>query len=549
MVDALSLRSVLQLSVANNAELIVSCTLDSVFKRLNLIASAILTGVLIMAGAFLIFDVFFRALSQHAIMNVEGIIAISFLALLCARSSESELKSAGAAFDGFAIAAIIIVVAVAFVPILHTSFLYDDYTHITDASRFTWRSVAAQFGPVAGRGLFFRPLGFFFYWLNYLWAGSHATWWHAANIALHAACSALMYLFCREVGLPRPASFGGTLLFGLAGVSAESVAWVDAGFVILTTALLLISLICVCRYATTGDLLWLTGALSAGTCAMLCKETAFSWPFLVGSLAFLKDRKSWNRIRRATILAAALTIIIFAYRWWALNGIGGYSVAGGEANILHFNMVRTIDALLLRQWAVLFFPFNWTIPSSPILRGALAATSFILVVCAWLAAPPRRPMIGCFVFIFAAALPVQHLLLISPDLGGSRTLYLGSVGWALLWALILEAMHRTPRIVVTCVLLVLQCSILEHNLEAWRETAELARSVCVGFGRNIAVTSGLIVVRGLPAIRHGAVFLQNGFPQCVELNSGVPAWRIQVIDSEVPGAREFRWNKTSGRIE
>ena len=47
-------------------------------------------------------------------------------------------------------------------------------------------------------------------------------------------------------------------------------------------------------------------------------------------------------------------------------------------------------------------------------------------------------MIGCLAFILAAGLPVEHLLLISPDLGGSRILYLGSVGWALLWAVVLD---------------------------------------------------------------------------------------------------------------
>jgi len=214
-------------------------------------------------------------------------------------------------------------------------------------------------------------------------------------------------------------------------------------------------------------------------------------------------------------------------------------------------MIRTIDALLLRQWAVLFFPFNWTIPSSPMLRAALAFTPFILAVCAWMATPPRRPMLGCLVFIMAAGLPVEHLLLISPDLAGSRTLYLGNVGWALLWALILRSMNHSPRIVAACVLLTLQCSILEHNLGSWRESAELARSVCVAFGQKIAGTSGPVVVRGLPSIRDGAVFLQNGFPQCVELNTGVPAWRIQVDDSGAtkPGAREFHWNKVNNRVE
>jgi hypothetical protein len=422
-----------------------------------------------------------------------------------------------------------------------------------------------QFSPAAGRGLFFRPLGFFFYWLNYLWAGANATRWHAGNIALHGACSALMYALCREVGLSRPASLPGALLFGLAGVSAESVAWVDAGFVMVSTAFVLIGLISVCRYAATGRLLWLAGALSAGACAMLCKETAFCLPVLVGSLAFFKNRTSWNRLGRAAILMGALTAAVFGYRWWALSGIGGYRAAGEVPNILHFNMVRTLDALLLRQWAVLFFPFNWATPGGPVLRGALAATPFILAACAWMASPlrcppsdplrgplrglPRGPMLGCVVFILASALPVQHLLLISPDLGGSRTLYLGSVGWALLWALVLEAIQRVPRIVVAAVLLTLQCSILEHNLGSWRATAELSRSVCVAFGRKIAATSGPVVVSGLPATRNGNVFLQNGFPQCVELNSGVPAGRIQLNDSEVPDAKEFHWNKASDRIE
>ncbi len=517
------------------------------------IAAVIFTGVLVTAGVFLIFDVFYRAPQQHALMNVEGIIALSFLALFYARGRVSgPMNTATAAgFDLLAIATIIVVVAAAFAPILHTAFLYDDYTHISDASRFSWLSVAKQFGPVAGRGLFFRPLGFFFYWLNYLWAGTNPTWWHAGNIAMHAACSALTFALCREVGLSSSASFGGALLFGLAGVSAEAVAWVDAGFVMMTTALVLISLIFVCRYAATAKVLWLIGALGAGACAMLCKETAFCLPFLIASLALFKERTNWIRIGCAATLAGVLTATLFAYRWWALNGIGGYAVSGGDPNILHFNMVRSIDALLLRQWAVLFFPFNWTTPSSPMLRMALAATPFILAVCAWMAPTPRRPMAGCFVFILAAGLPVEHLLLISPDLAGSRTLYLGSVGWALLWALILGSMHRTPRMVAACVLLALQCSILEHNLGSWRETAELARSVCVAFGQKIAGTSGPVIVRGLPSIRDGAVFLQNGFPQCVELNTGVPAWRIQVDDSDAtkPGVAEFHWNKVNNRIE
>lgn len=519
----------------------------------SFVASVIFTAVLVIAGGFLAFDAFRPAPLQHALMNVEGIVALSFIAILFVRSSRHGRLTSAEGFGAFqaalVVAVIVAVISLAFAPILRTPFLYDDYTHIADASRFTWRSAAQQFEPVAGRGLFFRPMGFFFYWLNYLWAGANATFWHAGNIALHAGCSCLVYVLCREVDLSRPASLGGALLFGLSGVSAEVVAWVDAGFVSLTTALVLLSLICVCRYAATARPVWLAGALAAGACGMLSKETAYCLPFLIASLALFRNRRDWSRIARAASFVGVLAAALFAYRWWALRGIGGYQGETGEASILHFNAVRTLDALLLRQWAVLFFPFNWSTSVNPMLRAALAATPFVLAACAWMARPQRRPLIGCVAFIIAAGLPVQHLLLISPALGGSRTLYLGCVGWALLLGIVLDSMGRTRRMAAAaCVLLVLQGWMLEHNLEVWRDTAELARSVCMAFGKVVAAAPGRVVVRGLPAIRNGAVFLQNGFPQCVEMNSGVPAARIQSQASE-PGVREFVWSEAHGRME
>ncbi len=516
----------------------------------SFIAALVFTAALVIAGGFLTVDAFRPSPLQHALMNVEGIIALSFVALLYARGRESELDPTGGAKGYLAVAVIVVVVALAFTPILRAPFLYDDYTHITDASQFTWHSVAHQFGPVTGLGLFFRPVGFFFYWLNYLWAGANAVWWHASSIALHAACAVLTYALCREVGVSRSASLGGALLFGLSGVSAETVAWIDARFDLMTTVLVLGSLIFACRYAATGRTWWLAGALVAGACAMLTKESGFCLPFLIASLAPLRDRRDWKRIGRAAVFAGVLALALFSYRWWALRGIGGYAGAAGGLNIVRFNLVRTVDALLLRQWAVLFFPFNWSAPVGPMLRAALAATPFVLAACAWMARPSRRWLMGCLVFIIGAGLPVEHLLLISPDLGGSRILYLGCVGWALLWAVVFDTMGRTPRIAMACVLVALQGWMLEHNLEVWRETAELARSVCVAFAQVVASDPGSVVVRGLPATRKGNVFLQNGFPLCVEMNSGVPAWRIRMPDvGGGPGVREFVWSGAHGRIE
>jgi hypothetical protein len=501
----------------------------------------------VVAGLFLAFDIYFRGPLQHALMNVEGIVALSLVALTLVRSGTSQPIRDHRSFDLLALAAILGLVALAFAPIVHTPFLYDDYTHIADASRSSWNSVGVQFGRLPVPGLFFRPVGFLFYWLNYLAVGANATLWHAGNIALHAACSCLVYALCRQLGLSSRSGLAAALLFGLCGISAESVAWVDAGFVILTTALILLSLIAVCGYAATGRVLWLIAALIFGACAMLSKETAFCLPFLIASLALFLNRKQWRRIGIATTFSGLLTFLLFLYRWWAIRGIGGYAGTFGNVSILHFNLVRTLDALFLRQWAVLFFPMNWSVSAGPILRLALAASPFILGACLWMSKPSRRAILGCIAFIVAAALPVEHLLLISPDLGGSRTLYLGSVGWALLVALILEGIGATPRLVAACVLLALQAAILEHNLAIWRDTAALARSICVDFGRKIAGSSGPVTVSGLPAIRNGAVFMHNGFPQCVGMNTGVPASRIQTEPRN--DASKFVWDSANSRIE
>ncbi|HEX5229292.1 MAG TPA: hypothetical protein VFW44_16365 [Bryobacteraceae bacterium] len=510
------------------------------------------TAVLLAAGVGLCIYATQASPSPHGLMNAEGVVALGLVALLFCRANSSVAATnqpiAGFEFAGLAIMAVAI--ALAFAPILRTPFLYDDYTHITDASHYTLRIAAQQFEPVHGRGLFFRPVGFFFYWLTYLWAGANAVWWHASSIALHAICACLVYLLCREVGIGRAASLCATLLFAFSGVVAEPVAWIDARFDLMTTAMLLIGILCVCRFAAGSTRLWLVLGLAVGAAGALYKESGFCMPLLILSLALFRPRSEWPRIWRAAAWAGGVAAVLFAYRWWALGGIGGYGAPAGDASILHFNLLHSMNALLLRQWTILLFPFNWSAPASALSLAALVAIPFLLAAWAWMARPRWSALTGCVAFVIAAGLPVQHLLLIGPPLAGSRQLYLGSVGWALLWACVLDTIAWRPRIAIAAALLAIEICLLEHNLSVWRDTARLARSICSEFGAVAAVTPDPIVVRGLPALRMGTVFLNNGFPQCVEMNSGVRAERIGVSITPAPAdAHEFLWNDERGRLE
>ena len=517
----------------------------------------LVAAFLLVAGGRFDSYVFRGAPSEHSLLNVEGMLAVAFLLILYLRARPGQMRATFATVAPATVVAIITgVIILAFLAALRNPFLFDDYTHVADASGYTWHTALQQFGGETRLpGLFFRPVGFFLYWLNYLWAGANPVLWHASGLAMHAAAGCLTYALCREVGLSQPAGLGAAVLFSIQGAAAETVAWIDARFDLMATLLVLLSILLVCRYLTTAGRGWLVAALAAGAAAMLTKESGFALPLLIACLAFFRGQAERRRIWLAAGWAGAIAAALFAYRWWALGGIGGYRNPGGPPQVAQFNILHTLNALLLREWAILFFPVNWSMPLGLASRIAVAAIPLILLACALTArVSSRRQLLGCLAFAIAASLPVQHLLLIGSDLGGTRNLYMASIGWVLLWGVVLDGMNGKPALIAACALLSVHLLLLEHNLQAWRNAAELAKSVCTEFGRSVEPTTGIVSVRGLPSARNGAAFLHNGFAQCVEMNSGFPAARIQVREPSdqsrpVGDVREFVWSEARGRLE
>jgi hypothetical protein len=206
----------------------------------------------------------------------------------------------------------------------------------------------------------------------------------------------------------------------------------------------------------------------------------------------------------------------------------------------------TAKALLLRLWAVLWFPIDWALQPGILL--ALAATA-MLAASVWLFWKRPAMHLPALLFTFIAALPVQHLLLIGPDLEKSRVLYLPSVGFAILLGYELQSVSQ-PRMAAVAALAILafQLAALEHNFAIWKRVAELSRETCLRVGSAIEQTGRDAFATSLPKLLDGVYFLQNGFPECVEWNSGVPRDRVHVIDGRAdvhnPGdALVFQWNE------
>jgi hypothetical protein len=292
----------------------------------------------------------------------------------------------------------------------------------------------------------------------------------------------------------------------------------------------------------------------AAILAVLSKESAYCLPLL--TLSIIPFEKP--ALRRPLLQAAAGMFatcgIAFVYRWWVLHGVGGYRGAAGQSALVHFNVIGTIKALLFRQWALLFFPINWSSPPGAWVKAAVVIFIFVMFGVLIYSKPCIRRLAAAILLLFLAELPVHHLLLMTADLAGSRVLYLPVLGIGLFGGLLVEGCKgRLAQVALSIGLLAFQVAALVHNLLTWREVAFLAQQTCRSAAMQIENDDRTAIVRGLPTTWHGVFFLRNGFSECVHMNSPHPlkASIFVANDDRQPDNRfrTFEWNNQTEQLQ
>jgi hypothetical protein len=471
---------------------------------------------------------------MRAAINLEAVFALLVLVGACARAGavpalESKRRSWWL---------LLLIVPAAMLWTVTIPLVSDDYVHIGFALHFTPEKIVELFTVPAGDH-FFRPLGYMSYALDARWADHSAVLWHLATLLIHFVNCVLVYVVGRQVGIDRFFSATAAVVFGVHGSRPEAVTWIASRFDMIATlfVLLTLSLFMVSRRRPI-----LYGlALVTAFLGLISKEAAYVLPVL---LLLITERPEWKRVAPF----AALTTAVFAYRWHLLSGIGGYQTASNTPAILNFSLLRTANALFLRLWATLFFPVNWTESVQWWLWLAIL-TGVVGYVAIAVGGARRRLSLAFLVFTFVAALPVQQLLLIGPDLEKSRVLYLPSVGFALFLATAVESMRRTEWRVPTAVaMMCLQTACLEHNLITWRGVARVADRACGSVAASLNGNQKTVTVLDLPNVLRGVYFFHKGMPDCLEIGHGIDIRRVREENADLV----YRWdprNETVGLAE
>jgi hypothetical protein len=483
-------------------------------------------------------------------LNPEGWFGVALTALLAIRPSgsiatEQHHQQRNGWWNAAAIAALIGFTTAAFWRTPHFYFLSDDFILVKIAN--SPHAVIRSWFTMAGGDGFFRPIGYISLTLTSIWAGVNPMAWHATALSLHVANVVLVFALATRLGASRLAASFATALFGVHGTRPEAAAWIAGRFDLVATFFVLLALLFFIRFHREAASIGYLYALASLVCmvlAILSKESAYIFPFLV-ALFLLAKRDLCRRRMGVLIPFFVVAAALFAYRWRLFGGIGGYGDAQtGKAQALTFGL-STVKALGLRLWMALYFPINWSVGPGAWMAALMIAYIGALV---WLTTTrPNRELMGfSFGFVIVSALPPLHLLAIGAGLGNSRLLYLPSVGFCLMLAVAVDGLSGRVRWIIPTVILAFNFATLQHNLDSWEYASEKAKATSAAARNCISPGVGEIVVSGIPSILRGVPFFANGLLEAIELHtSGVPLTVTAHEGDERPNSHSLVWNRTT----
>jgi hypothetical protein len=289
------------------------------------------------------------------------------------------------------------------------------------------------------------------------------------------------------------------------------------------------------------------GSLLAMALGILTKESAYVFPALLMLIIGTYPRVSRQDMKR-TLSFWALAIVMFAMRWWALGGIGGYiDERTGRSEAFSFSMLPMAKALTLRIWSILYFPINWSTAPSCGLGIAFALSVAVIVWLVCTVSVERCTIWFAVAFVLISSLPALHQLLIGADLQRSRLLYLPSVGFCVMLGFAVEGLRpKRAMVPAALILLAFQWACLQHNERIWHQVASAADNTCSQILQQITPSTREIVIRDLPGSLDGVYFLRNGLSPCLNLKAGrrlgVNVDETGALPSTNPATLIFTWD-------
>ncbi|KAF9411523.1 hypothetical protein HW555_009715, partial [Spodoptera exigua] len=332
--------------------------------------------------------------------------------------------------------------------------------------------------------------------LNHALAGLRPWWWHACNVALHAACCALVARACVTIArLQRPFAALAALLFAVHPVHTEAASEQQEVCVAQRRARS-------SQYAgqETGIMIFILN---------LAFDFYRCWPFVKRSICSLKIEKKCTGLSLRTIKVVVSLALLVCLRLALLQGTWPSFSPQDNPAAFHpsfFVRLMTFCYLAAFNWWLLLCPWtlshDWQMGSVPLItsgwdpRNLLTCAAFgaLLVLCyrfiADLEVQKHTPAVIGVLLMVLPFVPASNLLVTVGFVIAERVLYIPSVGSVIITAYGVQLMWCSKpgtKVYLAIGLAVLAASGVArtHRRNAeWRDRATLLRADLVTLPQN-----------------------------------------------------------------
>ncbi|XP_031763369.2 protein O-mannosyl-transferase TMTC1-like [Galleria mellonella] len=367
----------------------------------------------------------------------------------------------------------------------------------------------------------YRPLTTLSFRLNHALAGLRPWWWHACNVALHAACCVLVARACVTIArLQRPFAALAALLFAVHPVHTEAVAGVVGRADVLACIFFLSSLLVYHRPTSNKKCVWLSIVL--GALSMLAKETGVTilmlnlafdfyrcWPYVKRSICSLKIEKKCTGLSIRSIKVILSLALLICLRLALLQGTWPTFSPQDNPAAFHpsfFVRLMTFCYLAAFNWWLMLCPWSlshdWQMGSVPLItsgwdpRNLLTCAAFgaLLLLCyrfiADLEVQRHTPAVIGLLLLVIPFVPASNLLVTVGFVIAERVLYIPSVGSVIITAYGVQLMWYSKPwtkgfLVIGLALLAASGVARTYKRNAdWRDRATLLRADLVTLPQN-----------------------------------------------------------------
>ena len=380
-------------------------------------------------------------------------------------------------------ALVILLALIAYFPAVDNFFTWDDFLWLQRAA--TLFQHPAQILEIDA--IYFDPLVYLSFWLNYLLSPFDYRWYHALDIAIHAANGILIWHLVRRLTCDHHAAIAGSLIFTVSFATVDAVVWSSSRVDLFSVFFSLLSLIAFQRYLTEKTGQSLVISVTAYTLALTAKGTPVVIPLVIAFMII--QNRGVKQFWRSLVPFVLVTGVYISALLMKLASVDKGLTQSGTMmpNILN----------LIKAFAGLFVPERF-VAQALYASFAIAVILVALIACSGGEASLKRTRILGLVMIVAGLLPVVVLkefklatainnagyLLNSP----SHRIYLASAGMAIFYgALFGEVIRRIEWKMAGYILfsLLILWSIYEIRLreELWDGSARYIRASVEGLAK------------------------------------------------------------------